>query len=162
VSDHPDLTPLLSPSQAEDRLDRAELLGHLALCARCRAEVAADDPSRLFALLALSEPPPGALERLSREVQRATAVSAAPRRRRWRAAGGAVAASLALAAALGGFLWRSIPPAGHALAVARPASAVEAKPVTMIELSQPPSAQMLDMSIGDTQLILIFDEALDI
>jgi hypothetical protein len=162
VTDHPDLAPLRSPSRAADRPDRGELLGHLARCARCRAELAADDPSRLFALLTLSEPPPGTLERLSREVRRRTAASAVPRRRHWRAAGGAMAASLALAAALGGFLWRSTPPVGRALAEAWPAAAVEAKPVTTIELSQPPSAQMLDLSIGETQVILIFDEALDI
>ena len=45
--------------------------------------------------------------------------------------------------------------------VAVPGSA-EPAPLATLEVSSPRSARLLDLSIGDTQLIMIFDEGLEL
>jgi hypothetical protein len=166
---HPDLSGLLfgDPETAE----REEIHRHLSDCAECRARLAEQDPSRLFGLLFKTEPPRGRLDELSARIAESVAAETAPGRHRLAAA--ALAASIALAAALGGVVWRSEVPSGAPenavqAAAADVASSLESWPVfsafptKAVEISSPATAQLLDLSLGDTQLIMIFDEALEL
>lgn len=162
MSAHPDPRVLLDERGGPDGPERRRLLEHVAGCGACRERLTAHDPAALFALLALSAPPPGALERLGREVERAVEHSA-PRRSRTRRAWTALAASLAAALLLGSLLWRSAPaPHGPPRAALEADTARSEAPRATIEISSPPTAQLIDLSIGDTQLIMIFDERLDL
>ncbi len=150
MSGHPDIGPLLT-----DARERTELLRHVAQCATCRERVAREQPARLFAMLALRPLPAESLERLSLGVERVLDGAGSPRRRGLRLAAVALAASVALAAGLGALLWRSMPEPRLAAGTPAPQRAT-------IELTAPVSAQMIDLSVGDTQLIMIFDETLDL
>lgn len=155
MSEHPDPGQLLTEGERLDARERAELLRHVAQCAICRERVAREQPARLFALLALVPPAAESLERLSLGVERAVAGSAAPRPRVLRVVAAALAASVVLAAGLTALLWRSVPEPPLA-------SATPAQGRATIEVSSPVSAQLIDLSVGDTQLIMIFDETLDL
>jgi len=161
---HPDSRLLTRADLPPDRY--REVVAHVAECSRCRAIFLAEDPSRAFALLALASPPAAALERLSRGVREGVNAAAVRRRPRPRIAIASLAASLLLAGFLGGFLLRQEVPvplpavaagilAEGALPADQPASGVEL-------LSSPGDAQVMELAIGDTQVVMIFDEALDI
>jgi hypothetical protein len=158
VSGHPDLDGLLDPRVPLPEPARTESLRHVSTCAACRARLAAEDPSRLFSLLALGAPPPAVLERLSRGVGEAVAAPAESDRRRRVAA--VLAASLAAAALLGGVLWRQSP-GGTEVARSAASPPGPAIPAT-VEADASAAAHVIDLSIGDTQLIMIFDEGLDL
>jgi hypothetical protein len=164
LSRHPDLRPLLD-DLAGAGPERAALLEHLRRCASCRAAVASDDPSRLFALLATEAPPPEVLDRLSHRV--AAAVAAAPSRRPGRPAWayGAIAASIVAAGVFGAYLWESgssgapdpAPPRRVAREV-RPPAPISDRPAGMIEvLDSPGEADVVEMAVGDVQVVMIFD-----
>lgn len=147
---------------------RRELLDHAAACPDCRARLLRGDASRLFAFLALPPVPAGALERLgaglARELDRGT-----PRRPSWRIpfAAAGLAASLILAGFFGLY-------ALHATRVESPFAAIPAAPPATVAsereapasgiqlISSPGEAQVLELTIGETQVTMIFDEALDI
>jgi len=167
VSAHPD-PGRYERFDAQPEEARSELLRHAAACGTCRDRLLREDPSRLVALLALSALPAPALERLSagldRELERG-----APRRSTWRALPGAaaVAASLFLAGFFGFYLWRAPRPEASFAAVPSSAPATVARerraPASGVQLiSSPGEAQVLDLTIGETQVTMIFDEALDI
>ena len=155
MSDHPDPRHL-DPQAELSAEEREALLGHLRTCAACRERVAAADPSRLFGMLALQPVSRDDLDRLSASIE--TALDAAPPRREagWGRRLMPLAASLLLAGLVGGYLWTQRGPApappvvGFALPVDRPSIEVEG------------SAQVLDLVVGDTQVVMIFDEALDL
>jgi len=140
--------------------DRTVALRHLEDCADCRARWAAADESRLFALLATQEIPLEALDRLSASVRTGIEAPAASRRRH--GLGFSVAASLLLALVLGGIATWGPPkePAPEIAAV----EAGEPAPTnaTFELLSSPGHAQVVDLSVGETQIVMIFDEALDL
>ncbi len=163
MSEHPDPTRL--GREGLDPPERAALLAHVARCAACRGRLAAEDPSLLFSLLGLVAPPPDALERLSERVLAALPPGArGPRLGRGRLVG-ALAAAIVLAAVLAGVLWRSGAPAprGGPAALGRPADVARPAAVGFgVEIHAPESAQLIDLSLGDTQLILIFDEGLEL
>ena len=168
MSDHPDLRPLLGEGWS-DATARRSILDHVRRCAVCRAALSRDDPSRLFALLALEAVPDHVLERVSRrsaeEIVRERRRAAGRRRVAW----GALAASLLMAGWLGSYLW---PPPGSegppltppAIVDAPRATAAEgAMPAGMIELLESPSsADVVEMTVGDVEVVMIFDEALQI
>ena len=108
MSRHPDLRPLIEGGELASQ-QRFVVLRHVEQCASCRAALAEENPSRLFALLALEPVPTEALEQVSRRVARAveTAARRAPRRR---LAIGSLAASLLLAGLLSAYVWtRRVP-----------------------------------------------------
>ena len=164
---HPDLRPLLDevPLPAPGR---AELLAHVRACAECRVELASADPSRLFALLGSEPVPREALERLSQRV--AAAIASEPRRRpaahSW--AWGALAASLLVAGMLGAYLLdrpgveppAPLPPQLVEREAARPFSGT-ALPAGMVEvLDSPGDAEVIEIPLGDVQVVMIFDTEL--
>ena len=151
---------------------RRELLEHVRDCADCRATVLAEEPSRLFALLTLDAVPPEILDRLSRRLDERPA---APRRPgRPLAAVLSLAASIVLAGFLGSYLLSHPPQEITALAVpptadpvwvssrpAQPQSARQAGPVHGVELlSSPGAGKLVNLSVGETRVVMIFDEAL--
>jgi anti-sigma factor RsiW len=164
---HPDLRPFLAEAELPTT-ERSSLLEHLRSCPLCRAEVVASDPTRLFTLLAAERVPPEVLERVS---TRAAAAIAVERQRRtirpW--AMGAVAASLLVAGLFGAYLSNRPgvePPAPLPVKslLSKPKTAAEVSiPAWMIEvLESPGDADVVEMSVGDVQIVMIFDEALEI
>ena len=167
MNGHPD------PGRFErfDRLSaaaRSELLDHAAGCAACRERLLEDDPTRLFALLSVAPLPDEAMARLSSGLEAELDRAAPPRPGlpRLRAAAG-LAASLILAGFLGLYL-TGVPRPEPSLAVvpAIPSAILASEreaPAGGVELiSSPGEAQVLELTIGDTQVTMIFDEALDI
>ena len=136
-------------------LEREELLDHVRICVRCRASLAEDDPSRLFALLARHAVPSRIVEGVSEGVREAIGSSARS------AAGGSYAAAWAAAlllAAIAG--WRLVSPVPVPVA-----SKLAGPPRDRAEvdvLSSPGSAQVVDLAVGDAQIVMIFDEGLDL
>ena len=143
--------------------DRERIVQHLDGCARCRARVSEQDPSALFALLSLETVPQDALDRLSARVASALAEGRTVRPRftyRWAAA---LAASVLLAAFFVGYLLREAPPAEHVELSPVPEFVLPDAPERGIELlSSPGTAQLVGFTVGETQVVMIFDEELDI
>lgn len=114
-----------------------------------------DDSSRLFGLLADQEIPADRLDQLSESVRDAIDQQISDRgalaSRRRRGLGWSVAASLLLAAALTGVTL--IPQTGTDSSADSPAFEL---------LSSPGQAQVVDLSVGDIQIMMIFDEAIDL
>jgi hypothetical protein len=143
-----------------ERDERTQRLERLCRSADERARLG--DPSRLFSLLALDRPPEHVRARLERRLEQGLG----SRRRARRARFGSLAASIALAAVLGGYLATRPGPAGsgspgiaaHALAAAEAAAA----PAVELLASPGSTAQLLDLAVGETHVVMIFDEALDL
>jgi hypothetical protein len=156
--------------------ERQVVLKHARSCAACRGLLVTDDPARLFALLRLEPLPEAALERLSDRV--ATEIDrdvrpAARFRRGWSAA--SLAASLILGAVLGSYLLTArieepvvaldsaSAPAEESVSLVREATAPDTDPVRGVELiSSPGAGKLVNLSVGETRVVMIFDEALDI
>jgi anti-sigma factor RsiW len=165
VSGHPDLRPLIDGADLE-RSNREALLAHLEGCAACRAELAAEDPSLLFTLLATEPVPAGVLEQVSERTAAALAAERTPRRLPgW--AWGALAASILTAGLFVTYVNRpavEVPPPlpGPASAQAPPPPPA-AIPAGMIEvLDSPGEANVVEMTVGDVEVVMIFDEELGI
>lgn len=153
-----------------DRLDRAGrdlALRHALGCAACRETLRSGDPSGLFALLALRPVPVRTLDEVSSRVATAVATEGAatePARSR-RAIWAGWAAALLLAVVVAQTL--SVPvrfPTGDELQEDR-ASAIPAAttPRAGVEvLSSPGTAHVVDLAVGETQVVMIFDEGLDL
>jgi len=164
---------------------REEALAHLAQCAPCRAVLASYGSERLFSLLVLDRIPEDALDRLSASV--ATAVGAEgpalPGRRGFAAA--SLAASLLLAGLVGTYLFSSrVDVAPGAVAISRAESVPvpevaeapsgltrpagvstrneEALVANGFEVVTPEEAEVVRVQIGDTHLVMVFDEALNL
>jgi len=164
---HPDLRSFLDDAELP-AVERSGLLEHLQSCPLCRAEVAATDPTRLFTLLGDPPVPAELLERVSTGAAAAIAVERQRRTiRPW--AMGAVAASLLVAGLFGAYLSNRPgvePPAPLPVksVLSEPKTAADASlPAGMIEvLESPGDADVVEMSVGDVQVVMIFDEALEI
>lgn len=145
---------------------RTALLAHAHACSACRKRLLAEDPTRAFALLALRPVPQAALARVSASVM--AAVDAAheaplPATRRAVVAGWAAAAILAIAVA--GMLASPLraprmedDPADIALGVSPLGPARAGVEV----LSSPGASRVVDLAVGETQVVMIFDERLDL
>jgi len=174
---HPDPARLEALDVAGAGDERRELLEHLRSCGPCRARWVAADPARIFALLQLDDVPEAALERLSAGVM--AGLEPAPHGSRFsaRRSLGAIAASLLLCAAIAGYL-RQMPPATSELAgtaapatgtvetaatLGEPQTARASDPVRGVELiSSPGGGRVVNLSVGDTRVVMIFDEELDL
>jgi hypothetical protein len=140
---------------------RLEALDRARVSAAERARLTAEEPTAIFGLLALNTPPRDALERLSRRVD--AALDRTPRRTgRWRAVA-AVAAALILAGIFAVELpGPDDPPTRVDMAEIHRLLDRHA-PVRSIELlSSPGTAEVVDFAVGDTEVVMIFDEKLGI
>ena len=148
---------------------RTELLAHALECAACRERLTHDDPSRAFALLATRPLPDEWLERLSRDVGRAVAASAARPASRGLRGGGWAAIAASLLLAIGLAVLAPDRPEAPVAAVPR-VEAVQADtgtplagaPPASIELLSPQDAEIYDISVGDTRIVMVFDAEIDI
>jgi hypothetical protein len=155
TSDHPSLSPLLGGGAIAPAARRA-LLDHARGCAPCRARIAAEEPSLLFTLLALEPVPAAVLERISPAAIRSLA------RERSRGQGWiAAAAALVLAGVFGAYLWDEAGPRVGSVALAPPATL--ATPYGSLELLQSPGdAEVVEIQSDGIEIVMIFDEALEI
>ena len=153
----------LSEFDALEDVERREVLGHVAVCGSCRAVWVEADPSRLFALLEADAVPTAALDRLTERVnEEIDAVATTSIRRRPGLGWASLAASVMLAAAVGGYLVSRPDVVG-------PANVAEAVAIQQdrfagsgIEVMTPADADVFDLTVGDTRIVMIFDERLDI
>jgi hypothetical protein len=146
---------------------RASALEHARGCAACRRLLLVDDPSRAFALLAARPIPPAVLERVSSRVASAIAtgdLAASDRTARHVAAAGWAAALLLAAGAAGLLSGPSEVPELSTPAVTRAvmASGEIGLQAGVEVLSSPGNARIVDLAVGDTQVVMIFDEGLDL
>ena len=140
---------------------RKAAIEHARSCEACRSELASGDPSRLFSLLPALPVPVEILDQVSAGV--AAQLRARRARRRW--AAGAVAAALVLAGLLGVYLHRTpfADPAPGAVVTAPPVFVTSEAPRAEVELlSSPGTAQVFDLTMGDTQVVMILDERLEL
>lgn len=142
--------------EAASGAEREAYAEHAAGCSACRARLVAHDPSLLFSLLATRRLPARVLDEVSSEVARAL-----PSERpswiealRLRGASRGAAAAAVLAAALlgGAFVVRN---AGRPLPA--PPAVAKAPPAGVSVVESPGPAQVVDMTVGETQVVMIFD-----
>lgn len=150
---------LLATLDEQGRQARLALLAHLGECASCRNRLAAVDPTRMFALLALNPLPETALEALSGRIDAELERSVPGPSWFGRAAAG-LAASVLLAGLFGAWV-RTHQVAGTQIAenAVRQASAT---PAASVRLLSPVAANMIHVQAGDTRVTMIFDKALDL
>ncbi len=138
---------------------------HLAGCAACRFRLVGDDPARIFSLLGGMPVPRPVLDEVSRRVTAAvadrSAGSGVTRATRWRTVG-VLAASLLLATLVG--LPLVGPPTSRRASGPVPSVEFEAAaPRAAVDLVEPAAgAQVFDLTVGDTQVVMIFDEGLEL
>jgi len=150
-----------------DGARRASVLEHARGCAACRRSLLAGDPSRAFALLGARPVPPAVLRHVSTGVASALA-SGSPSASEGTARRVAVAgwaAALLLAAGVAGLLSgpAESPATSNSPAARAAMTADEVGPQAGVEvLSSPGNAQVVDLAVGDAQVVMIFDEGLDL
>lgn len=160
MSAHPDLARLRT-ALAED--ERLPILAHLRDCATCRATLSTEEPSALFSLLALRVPDPERLEAVSRDVE--ARLPAAPRSLldALRERGLPRLLPLAAAAAVAGALLLvglpGTPVREPVASIAFDASRARAD-VRVTDTAGP--AQVVDLTVGDTQVVMIFASEIDL
>jgi len=170
VTGHPDLTPILRGDELP-RAERQELLEHLRGCAGCRATLADEEPSALFSLLALEPVPDTVLARVSRGVADGIARESRRLATRRATALGSLAAAVLLAALFGVYL-RSQNGSPTAPPIPVQLVDVETDATSDTEsaasagffevLDTPSSADVVRMAVEEVDLVMIFDEELDI
>jgi hypothetical protein len=163
VSAHPSLETLSHlDGMASDR--RRELLQHVRACSACCAQWAASDPTRLFAMLSTREVPADLLDSVSEGVFAAIDSGTASRpgvSRTWNLrAAGALAAGILLALGMVFFT-------GGTSEVGSPvpsvADLVEIAPgASLALLDTPGEARVVDLTMGEAQVVMIFDQELDL
>lgn len=146
---HPDLKRLAEG--ALDREARETALRHLVGCADCRSRWLADDPTRAFALLGRAPMPETVLDGVVDGVRRETAP------RRW-AAVGAWAAALVIVATLVGLGLPQQEPV-----IVAEVLELDARPRgTLALLESPGRAEVVDLAVGENQVVMIFDQEFDL
>jgi hypothetical protein len=157
---------------------RQEVLQHARTCAGCREQLVSVEPGRLFALLGTETPSEHALARLSARIQ--TEIDTGPERSRssrgWLTVA-AIAASLLVVILIGLQSSRQTPFTGTSepnFSEVTPVTSdsfpgldhavtEQTDPPRSVELiSSPGDAQLVDFAIGDIQVVMIFDQELDI
>lgn len=135
--------------------ERAAAVRHLAACAACRHALAEDFPEALFSLLSLEPVPEADLAAVSAAVVRSLPEGRGSWVEALRERGlprGAVAAATA-AAALVFVVWASRPaPAPE------PVASLPVVPRAGVALVEPATqASVVDLTVGETQVVMIFD-----
>jgi hypothetical protein len=150
VSAHVDPVVLSSSSGTA----RRAMLAHLAQCASCRNRAMEQDPSVLFSLLALAPVPEAALDDVSIEVARLAGrdrspfgalagVAAWPR-------SAAAAAAVVLALLCGYAMLREQPAAPRAISLTRARADVDVESGRGV-------SQVIDLTVGETQLVMVYN-----
>lgn len=141
---------------------RRRWLEHAAGCTPCRVLWIAGDPSRVFAFLGdepagSEEAEEAALERVHEAVSRAIRPARPVRHLLRFAAAAVLAAALLFPATAWLFRERGGDPGGTV------AEAIPLRPLADVEvLDTPGEAQVIDLSVGDTQVVMIFDPRFEI
>ena len=148
------MTPHVDPVRLETSSgeDRRSALSHAAGCRACRRAIAAHDPAMLFALLSEAPIPLHVLDAVSTGTARRLAEPA--RVSRMPAVAAAVAA---VAIVSGGLLFRGELPSTTvptALAVV-PRAGVEVQ-------GGGPVSQVVDFTVGDTQVVMVYNPELEL
>jgi hypothetical protein len=134
--------------------ERREMLAHVAVCAACRSAVAADDPSQLFGLLALTPIPERVLDELSSDVARLAGRDRSPYGALAGALAGprrvAAAAALALALLCGYETLREQPAAPETASVSQPRADVDVDSGRGV-------SQVIDLTVGETQIVMVYN-----
>jgi anti-sigma factor RsiW len=137
---------------------RRLMLAHLAECPACRARVAADDPSILFALLAVAPVPAAVLDAVSRETARhagldreafGSLAESAPGKR-WVA----VAAVAMLTLVCGYATLRE--------RIAEPVAIVEQRRADVDVTPGTGVSQVIDLAVGETQIVMVYNGDLNL
>ena len=142
--------------------ERDAIRAHVGQCGACRAIWAGADPTRLFALLADRALPEDLVDAVSAGV--AAGIDGGATSVPWtRRAVVAVAASVLLA--LGAVFFGSPGPGpGEAAPVAEPVA--ELREITpgaqLVLLESPGDPRVMDLTMGDMQVVMIFDEEFDL
>ena len=132
---------------------RRDVLAHVAGCSACRRVLMQENPSRIFALLAFAPVEAVALEAVSAAVS-VQLTSGKARHRSWApVAGWAAAAILAVFAGLS--LWGPLQPSDRG--GFETASVLEPRADVHV-LSPADPRQIVDLTVGDSQVVMIFDE----
>ncbi len=145
-----------------DASERATILEHVGSCAECRGVVAAERPEMLFALLTQESIATLALDRLTARIDVAISHSVragadSSREPRWVP----IAASLLLAALVGAYVWqRGVEPLAEV--VNGRTSSGSSVALGAIEVDEPGEAEVVNVQIGDTTVVMIFDRGLDL
>lgn len=157
-------------SETLSRLDglppdrRLEILRHVTTCSACRAEWAASDPTRLFAMLSTREVPEDLLDSVSEGVLAAIDSDSAAESRP--AGTGKLRAVAAVAAgvlfALGIVQFTGEVP--ETVSPVQPvADLIEIAPGASVALLDTPGeARVIDLTMGETRVVMIFDQELDL
>jgi hypothetical protein len=146
----PDLAVLATEATPEP-VRRAALV-HVAECARCRAQLLDEDPTHLFALLALTEIEPRVLAAVSLGAAAQIDAEATPSRKGWIAGAGWAAAAVL---AIGTVRLLAVPFAPEPTL----ARVDEKQPRAEVEVLAPAGAkQIVDLTVGESQVVMIFDE----
>jgi hypothetical protein len=145
------VSPHVDPRGLEDAAGtpRREMLAHVASCRECRRAVAAYDPTLLFGLLADTRVPARILDQVSAGAAQRVAAASRPAPLR------AVAAAAALAAAVSGaVILRS---------TFAPRPEVAVVPRADVEVhSEGPVSQVVDFTVGDTQVVMVYNPELQL
>ena len=154
MSGHVDPTVFASAAGESRRL----MLTHLAECSPCRARVAADDPSILFALLAVAPMPAAVLDDVSRETARhaglnreafGSVAESAPGKR-WVA----VAAVLVVTLVCGYATLRE--------RITEPVAIVEQRRADVDVNPGSGVSQVIDLTVGETQIVMVYNGDLNL
>jgi len=132
--------------------ERREMLAHVASCRDCRRAAAAHDPTLLFALLADAPIPARILDQVSAGAAHKVAAASRPAPLR------AVAVAAALAAVVSGaVILRSnvVPPPEVAAAAPVPRADVEVRAGDSV-------SQVVDFTVGDTQVVMVYNPELQL
>jgi hypothetical protein len=146
---------------------RRSALRRIAASPRERAGLVAEEPTRIFALLAAEPLPEDVLERVSAEVatairDRTAAAEWSPRRGIW-AMAAALAAGVVLALTLGIELRRPLgTPATRAAGGSVATAGIAARPRGGLEVVPVQgTARVIDLSVGSVQVVMVFDRELE-
>ena len=140
---------------------RRQALAHAAECAACRAALLDEDPTRIFAFLSDAPIPESVLDEVMDAVrlgivEQGPAPGWATQALGWLRPAVAWAAAAGLAGVLLLVAGSRVRPGAGATAGLAPA----AVPASVELIGAPPSARVVDLTVGDTQVVMIFDEGL--
>jgi anti-sigma factor RsiW len=150
MSPHVDPLLLASSSGRERRV----MLEHVRQCAACRRALAEHDPSTLFGLLAVAPVPEAVLDEVSAEVARRTGsdrtpfgviAGSAPWPRR------AAAAAVLVLTLLSGYATLHQPPAAP-----QPIARSSQRADVEVESGRGVS-QVIDLTVGETQIVMVYN-----
>jgi hypothetical protein len=163
VSDHPSIETLLNLDELA-ATERDSVLDHAASCERCRDRLASEDPTRIFALLGRRPIPESLLDDLSASVSSSIDAGETPRgigvsHRRW--AVGAWAAAVLLAIGLV-FVTDGEAPPDTVEEIVADVKVKTTPRATVAVLESPGEAQVVDLALGETQVVMIFDREMEL